>query len=131
MRKIIETDDKYEEKSKIFDCAWLLKKLKTAISGIDTKISLRVSLHAAMINFLFLKQYSNKTNDACLTRFKSTIHLLIIIGGKHILVSELTMEHKFKDATKEEEKREDGLIQSNLLYFTKATKIDTQSYLMA
>jgi len=82
--------------------------VKTTISGIDTQINLRVSLHAAMIIFLLLKQYSNETNDAYLTRFKSAIHALIIVGGKHLLVSALAMGRKFEDATKEEKNDEMG-----------------------
>ena len=106
MRTIVKTDDEYKKRSKSFYCAWLLKKVKRTISGIDTKINLRVSLHAAMIIFLLLKQYSNNKNDAYLTRFKSGIQTLIITGGKHILVGELTMGHKFEDAPKEEKNEE-------------------------
>jgi len=53
-----------------------------------------------------LKQYNNETNDARLTRFKSTVYTLIIAGGKYILVSELMMGCKFEDANKEEENKE-------------------------
>ena len=70
VRTIIKMDDKYEKRSKNFDCTWLLKKVKTVISGIDTKINLKVSLHTAMTIFLLLKQYGNKTIDALFNSFQ-------------------------------------------------------------
>jgi len=53
VKTIIKTDDEYEKRSKSFNCAWLLRKVKTTVSGIDTKTNLRVSLHAVIFIFCF------------------------------------------------------------------------------
>ena len=69
VRTLIKSEELYEEKSKLFDCVWILKTCNSIVSGIDTKTSPRVSLHTALLSFLFLKQYGNESNDAYLTRF--------------------------------------------------------------
>ena len=51
------------------------------VSGLDTNVNLQVLLHAAMLNYMLLKQFPNETNDAYLTRFKSMIETLKIAGG--------------------------------------------------
>ena len=48
---MLKSDARYEEKSKVFDYEWLFKKVKSIVSGLDTKVNLRVSLHVAMLNF--------------------------------------------------------------------------------
>ena len=72
------------------------------VSGLDTKVNLRVSLHAAMLNYMLMKQYPNETNDTYLTRFRSMTETLKLAGGEHILVSETLMGKKIEDATKAE-----------------------------
>ena len=52
------------------DSKWILEKVKMIVSGMDTKMNLRVLLHAAILNYMLLKQYPNETKDAYLTRFK-------------------------------------------------------------
>ena len=59
----------------------------TIVSGLDTKVNLRVSLHDVIINFMLLKQFGNETNKAYHSRFKSMLETLKIAGGKHILIS--------------------------------------------
>ena len=57
------------------------------VSGLDTKVNLRVSLHDVVINYILLKQFSNKSNEAYHTRFKSIVDTLKIAGGRYILIS--------------------------------------------
>ena len=52
------------------------------VSGLDTKVNLRVALHDAIMNYILLKQYVHKTNNAHLTRFKFMVETLRIAGGK-------------------------------------------------
>ena len=81
VQTMIQTDSKYEEKAKIFDHAWLFQKVKTIVSGLDTKVNLRVSLYDMVINFMLLKQFGNETNKAYHIRFKLTVETLKIAGG--------------------------------------------------
>ena len=73
---MIKTDPEYEDKSRTFDYEWIFKKVKMIVSGLDTKVNLRVSLHAAMLNYMLMKQFPNETNDGYLTRFKSMTETL-------------------------------------------------------
>ena len=56
---MLKADTNSEEKSRVFDYKWLLKKVKSIVSGLDTKVNLRVSLHVAMLNVLTMKQGEN------------------------------------------------------------------------
>ena len=87
VQTMIKADSEYEVKSKVFDYAWLFEKVKAIVSGLDTKVNLRVSLHDVIFNFILLKQQAHESNDGYLTRFKSMIQTLKIAGGKHVLVS--------------------------------------------
>ena len=102
VQTMVKADTEYDEKSKIFDYVWLFKKVKTIVSGLDTKVNLRVSLHDAIANFILLKQQSYETNDAYLTRFKSMVETLKIAGGEHILVSKVMLKKELSAASKEE-----------------------------
>jgi len=83
-----KAEELYEEKYCAFDCTWLLKIIKSIVSVIDTKMIPIVSLHTAMMYFLFLKQYGNEANDAYLTRFKPGAKTLNSAGGGHLFISE-------------------------------------------
>ena len=102
VRTMLKTDEDYEAKSTIFDHRWLFKKVKMIVSGLDTKVNLRVSLHTAMLNYMLMKQYPNETNDTYLTRFRLMTETLKLAGGGHILVSETLLEKKIEDATPSE-----------------------------
>ena len=70
------------------------------MSGIDTKMSPRVSLHAAMMmSFLLLKQYTNEANDTHLLCFKSSAERLNLEGGGHLFISEQMLGKKIASAT--------------------------------
>ena len=99
VQTMTRTDSEYEQKSKIFDHAWLLQKVKTIVSGLDTKVNLRVSLHDVIINFMLLKQFGNETNEAYHSRFKSMVETLKIAGGEHILISPEMLGIKLDAAT--------------------------------
>ena len=99
VQTMIKTDSEYEEKSKTFDHAWLFEKVKTIVSGLDTKVNLRVSLHDVMLNFMLLKQFPNETNEAHHTKFKSMIETLKIAGGEHLLVSPSMLGAELSTAT--------------------------------
>ena len=69
------------------------------ISGLDTKVNLRVLIRAYMLNYILFKQYPNETNDAYLIRFKSMVETLKIAGREHILVSTTLLGREIKNST--------------------------------
>ena len=102
VQAMLRGDKEYEVKSKAFNCAWILEKVKTITSGLDTKVNLRVSLHDTLLNFMLLRQFPDETNDAYLTRFKSMVETLKIAGGEHLLVSPTLMGKTIDAATADE-----------------------------
>ena len=99
VQTMLKAEDDFETKSKVFDYEWILLKVKMIVSGLDTKVNLRVSLHTAILNYMLLKQFQYESNDAYLTRFKSMVQTLKIAGGEHNLVSTKIMGKALKDAT--------------------------------
>ena len=84
---LLKAGDLYKEQTCAFNYMRLLKTTKMIVSGIDMKISPHISLYAALMNFLLLKQYMDTSNDIYLTRFKSSVNTLNLAGGSHIFIS--------------------------------------------
>ena len=72
------------------------------VSSLDTKVNLQLSLHAANMNYMLMKQYWNETNKTYLMRFRSMVETLKIAGGEHMLVSKALLGRKIGSATKAE-----------------------------
>ena len=88
---MLKADKEFLTKSKSFDCAWILMKVKKIVLGLDTKVNKRVTMHSAMMSFMLMKQCDHESNAACLTRFKSMVQTLKIAGGEHILISKVML----------------------------------------
>ena len=56
VQTMLKTGEDYEDKSKVFNYKWIMHKVKMIVSGLDTKVNLRVSLHAAMLNYVLTNQ---------------------------------------------------------------------------
>ena len=103
---MLKGDKEFDEKSKVFDAAWILVKVKAITSGLDTKVNLRVSLHTALMNFMLMKQFGDESNDAYLSRFKSMVETLKLAGGEHVLISPKLLGKDVHVATQDERKEE-------------------------
>lgn len=107
VKTMLKADAEYEVKTKTFDHEWLFKKVKAIVLGLDTKVNLRVSLHAAILNFFNMRQWENETNDDYLTRFKSMVETLKLAGGEHVLVSkEMMGVDQLSSVTKQQKEKE-------------------------
>ena len=62
---VLKTDYEHESNSRSFDYGCLLKKVKMIVSGLDTKVNVKASLHASMLSHMFMKKCPKETNDAC------------------------------------------------------------------
>ena len=56
VQTMLKADSDYEVKSQHFDYEWWFKKMKAIVSVLDTKVNARVSLIAAIANFINMKQ---------------------------------------------------------------------------
>ena len=52
VKTMLRADSDFTVKSKVFDQAWILEKVKIIVLGLDTKINKRVTLHIAIMIFL-------------------------------------------------------------------------------
>ena len=102
VKTMLKADKEFASKSKTFDHAWIIEKVKTIVLGLDTKVNKRVTMHSAMMSFMLMKQYDNEANDAYLTRFKSMIQTLKIAGGEHVLVSKVMLGKELAESTDDE-----------------------------
>ena len=102
VKTMLKADKEYASKSKVFDHAWIIDKVKTIVLGLDTKVNKRVTMHSSIMSFMLMKQYDNETNAAYLTRFKSMTQTLSISGGGHILTSKAMLGKELKDASDDE-----------------------------
>ena len=103
---MIKANTKVEEKSKVFGYKWLLPKVKTIVPGLYTKVNLRISLHAAMQNYINLKQQAYESNDGYLRQFKFMVETLNIARGEHLLVSKEMLGKEYVVLTIEERNAE-------------------------
>ena len=72
------------------------------VSGLDTKVNLRVLLHAAILSYILMKQYPYEINDAYLIRFNSMVETIKLSCGEQLLVSKMLLGKKIEDVTKAE-----------------------------
>ena len=105
---MIKANAKFEEKSNLFNYKWLLPKVKTIVSGLYTKVNIRVSLHTAIQNYIKLKQQAYESNNGYPTQFKFVVELLKIAGGEHLLVSKEMLGNEYFALTIEERNTEKG-----------------------
>ena len=76
-----------------------MNKVKMIVSGLDTKVNLRVSLYASMQNYIRTKQENHKSNNAYITKLKLMVETLKIAGGDHIFVSEELLGTEIENTT--------------------------------
>ena len=81
------------------------------MSGLDTKVNLRVSLHTAITNFMNMKQWQNETNNNHLIKLKSMIGTLKLAGGE-----EMMGKGDLHSTTKEERNKGKAEVRGNVLH---------------
>ena len=97
-----EVDKEFKTKSKIFDNAWIIEKVKTIVIVMDTKVNKMVTMHSAITSFMMLKQYDYEANDAYLKRFKSIVQTLKMVGEENMLVDKMMLGKEVADSTDNE-----------------------------
>ena len=55
VQTMLKANADFESKLKVFDYKWLLHEAKIVMTGLDTKVNLRVSLHGMMMTSILLK----------------------------------------------------------------------------
>jgi len=87
LRSALKADKNFKSKSEIFKALWLLKRIKTVLSGVDIKAGPALTLHEQLLTFLTTRQRKNETDDDYLIRFNSWYQSLEMSGGAHVMCS--------------------------------------------
>ena len=87
--------DNYQDKSKKFDCLWLLENVKLLASGIDSKEDIAYRMFPVLNSVFLLRQQPGEPLDSYLKRFSS------IIDTAAILKSNIELHQGILDAEKE------------------------------
>ena len=61
VQAIINGYSEYKNKSKQYDCQWLLHKGKSIVSGLDTKVNKMVLMHGTIFSFLKIWQFQKNS----------------------------------------------------------------------
>ena len=84
LQAIIKGLTNYDEMYDRLDVLWLVKELKKATSGIDSKSDPRLTFHRAMSELYKLRQGEAEGNDKYLERFQSCVNTVELAQGKDI-----------------------------------------------
>ena len=87
LQEVIKGEDEFVNMDSVFDCIWLLERVKLISSSVDTKANKYCSLVQAMTSFCTINQGANESNDSYRKRIDSTSLTLSLAGGEHMLWS--------------------------------------------
>ena len=118
----IKSINDFEDKYDLLDTLWLIKELKKATSGIDSKSYPEMNLIDSLTTLLAMKQSNSESNDRYLERFKSNINTVELAHGAYILCPEnfikaadSTVGVTSDDRKKEREKMKAALLLKTLI----------------
>ena len=103
MHEVIKADEDYELKNALFDCIWLLEKVKLILAGVDSRANKYCTLIQALTYFCLTKQGANESNDSYRKRIDAATLTLSLAGGEHMLYSPILIEAKIPNAPSETE----------------------------
>ena len=55
VQMMLKDNAEHKQKSRNFNYKWIFSKVKTIVSGLDTRVNLRVLLHDAISNLILFK----------------------------------------------------------------------------
>ena len=103
MHEVIQADDDYILRDALFDCIWLLEKVKLISAGVDAKANKHCTLIQALTSFCLTRQGQMESNDSYRKRIDSATLTLSLARGEHILYSPLLIDVVDKNKPTESE----------------------------
>ena len=80
----VKSEDEFEDAYDDLDTLWLVKAVKRAVPGIDSKSDPRLTLHKALSELYHLRQGETESDDRFLERFKSTVTTVELAQGASV-----------------------------------------------
>ena len=106
---VLKQESDFETKNAKHDVLWLLDKLKSLTSGLDSKSNKHCNLFDALFAFITMKQGENESDVSYMKRFRVNLDTLVSAGGKHTLCSPEIFEAADKNnITKKETEAEEA-----------------------
>ena len=87
LRAILKREDDFDSKDAGQDILWLLEKLQSLTSGLDSKSNKRCNMFDALLAFVTMRQGDSESDSSYMKRFQVNCDTLFSAGGKHILCS--------------------------------------------
>ena len=84
-QSVIRLHPEFEDKSRDFECIWLLQRAEENVSGLSHMKNSGVQIRENILKVLTTRQYDGESVHTYMERFKTNIHALKIIGRENIL----------------------------------------------
>ena len=94
--------DGYEEATEDYDVTWLLREIKKACSGIDSKANPYITLHDAIGLLYRMRQGQTEPDDSYVERFKNNVATVEMVQGSNLFYSPGIVGKSYSLATKQE-----------------------------
>ena len=87
LQEVLKGEDDFDIKDSIFDCIWLLSKVKLISAGVDSKGNKHCNFIQALTDFCNVRQTQSESNDSFRKRIDSGALTLMLAGGTSALCS--------------------------------------------
>ena len=77
LQEVVKGDDDFPVKDPVYDCIWLLEKVKLVSAGVNSKMNKHYTLLQALTSFCNIKQGSTESNDSFRKRLINSVFSLI------------------------------------------------------
>jgi hypothetical protein len=102
LQAFVKGQDGYAKATEGYDVTWLLKEVKKASSGIDSKANPYVTMHDAIGMLYRMKQGAAEADGSYVERFKNNVMTAEMVHGGHLFYSPDVTEKTLSLATDEE-----------------------------
>jgi len=102
LKPALKGDNKYNNKSMLFDALWLLKKLRQITAGVDMKANPALTFHEQVVIFFMTQQGQNDSDFDYLLHFNVKFRTLEMSGGDHLMCSPMQFGKSIQKADNDE-----------------------------
>ena len=98
LQEVLKQEEDFYKSAAVFNCVWILEKIKLVSSGIDSKSNKHANLIKALTGLCNIKQGATESNDSFRKRVDSAAVTLQLAGGDHVMCSPILIESVSKES---------------------------------
>ena len=102
LQAYVKGQEGYEATTEDYDVIWLLREMKKACLGINSKANPYVTLHNAIRLLYRIRQGPSKPDDAYVERFKNNMATVEMVQGSNLFYSPGIVRKLYDKATNQE-----------------------------